>query len=115
MNYKVGDTVICIDAISDDAMAGELLRAGTKYVMAEIVGSCVGLVGVTIDFSAFKISPCGYCNTNSGPWWHFRGRRFIKLDGLDVRAERIEMAQDEHVVKLAQEIANVLIRADRQR
>src|SRR4051812_34843713 len=76
MNYKVGDTVVCIDAMPTSNTIPLAVRAGEKYVVAGISSCCcnvIRLVGVIGNGSR-----CQYCGA-SYEVSHFRPYRFIKL------------------------------------
>lgn len=79
MNYKVGDTVVCIDSMSVGVRACPL-SSGKKYRVIAIHGpSCVEVD----QFDEFVYPwDCDFCGKTirSGPHWY--GWRFIKLDGL---------------------------------
>ncbi len=89
-NYKVGDEVVCVDAIGFACPTG--LTAGMSYpVLAARVSPCCGTheidVGTKSPTGHVRCCRCGA--RNPGNWkmaW-----RFIKLDGLkDEETERTE-------------------------
>ena len=78
-NFKVGDEVVCIDAIlpaGHYSFAG--IKAGERYVVAMLTDKCVGIREAPINFFA---APCRWCHQR-GEYWHIEQWRFIKLDGL---------------------------------
>jgi hypothetical protein len=86
MNYKVGDTVVCIDSLVPSYCWESGLIVGKKYAVRAIHGpKCIELIGETEDDSG-KPSlcvDCGILNLCA----HFESFRFIKLDGLKVENE----------------------------
>jgi hypothetical protein len=72
MNYKVGDTVVCIDAIPLPGMPKQL-EAGKLYLVEHIGPDSMGRICVLVATEL----PCGWnCRIT------FRPERFIKLYGL---------------------------------
>jgi hypothetical protein len=76
MNYKVGDTVVCIDSLGT---RDNLLVVGKQYTVAYIKHLCVGVEGI---FDPYGIIFCHRCGQYGDSISHFHTWRFIKLDGL---------------------------------
>jgi len=85
VNYKVGDTVVCIDAMPVNA-PNELptgLVRGQLYTIAAINVCCVSRVGLVEADSLGR--RCARCKASiDGSYYSWR---FIKLDGLPVEHE----------------------------
>jgi hypothetical protein len=84
MNYKVGDTVVCIDAAPlVNNKLGTELQAGKKYrVLGFEESPCCGALLVKVKENkkaALLLCPCGKTHALSD--YNFAWR-FIKLDGL---------------------------------
>lgn len=84
MNYKVGDTVVCISAtpIGSGYVTTLYLHAGASYVVSGLRICCgiakVLLAGVDNPTGASRCQKC--LVSTDGTWFH--AWRFIKLDGL---------------------------------
>lgn len=93
MNYKAGDTVVCIDAKKILYPTG--LKAGQEYVVAFTNGTtCTAVVGVrATPMQIGRHLICAECGEpNPECLAHFNPWRFIKLDPLMKLEEQREEA-----------------------
>lgn len=83
MNYKVGDTVVCIDA--QTIYRPTALVRGAEYLVTFLAPRCVAVEGVhpvrPEGWEARNIR-CPICGSAGLGLAHFLPSRFIKLDGL---------------------------------
>ena len=96
-NYKVGDTVVCIDAktLHENVVAHptSIIIRGQKYIVHGFSGPCVTLEGQRYDGRRMR-GICGSCRIIEYlDYWHYQQWRFIKLDGL-LNDEGIELARE---------------------
>lgn len=89
MNYKAGDTVICIDAKT--ILYPTNLVAGQKYVVHFTDGrDCTSVEGVRpVDRPASGW--CHACGEHTHGLGHFFPSRFIKLDDLHEEQEQHQL------------------------
>lgn len=89
MNYKVGDTVVCIDSKPPTGLrlveGMENVVCGEKYIVAEMTDKCTGVREIQLPNWA-KPAIGWYCSlcgaSHCAGYQHFESWRFIKLDGL---------------------------------
>lgn len=78
MNYKAGDTVVCIDSRGGRIL--NLIHAGQEYTVRSVNPICTTIVGLA-DFKSYPGRwECFRCKSPEPFHWHFRPYRFIKLD-----------------------------------
>jgi len=83
-NFKVGDEVVCISAMSVTnpnhiSLVG--LKAGVKYRVSWMNSQCVEVAGHPYPHYPNSLK-CRRCGEVSNGGWHHVHWRFIKLDGL---------------------------------
>lgn len=92
MNYKAGDTVVCIDTL--DLLGAPTpwknfeIACGAQYVVHSVGGGCTALAGRTPNAGWDFCENCGFKTQH----WHYSSRRFIKLDPLIKTQEQREEA-----------------------
>lgn len=89
MNYKVGDEVVCIDAIFKDTDEVWVYAGGT-YLVNSLNFTCVSLFGITARLNEYEnYVPCSDCGetVHENPHLHFDPWRFVKLPKAQVDRE----------------------------
>lgn len=84
MNYKIGDAVVCIDAMGLKKLSADSIFAGREYVIRSQAENCVSLVGLLS--SRPPEAYCSKCGVADGHW-HYAPYRFIKLPKVTSRTE----------------------------
>lgn len=97
MNYKVGDTVVCIDA-TPTKPGHTIVKAGERYRVRAFGKTCCGQIVVDVGaVSQTGTTQCDKCDGEfigswSLPW------RFIKLDGLEAETGTVATKRNQQVI-----------------
>lgn len=83
MNYGVGDTVVCIDAMPKNEGRQTALVAGARYLVRGMRNNpCCGFSTIDVGVFASTRVRCGGCDALRYADGYRAAWRFIKLDGL---------------------------------